>query len=907
MAIGPGSRVGPYEVIALIGEGGMGQVYRATDTSLKRTVAIKVLPESVATDADRLARFQREAEVLARLNHPNIAQIYGLERSEGSAALVMEIIDGPTLADRLEQGPMPLHEAVAIAKGIAAALEAAHEQGIVHRDLKPANIKVREDGTVKVLDFGLAKAVEPAGAVSGLTHSPTITSGGMTGAGVLLGTAAYMSPEQARAKPVDKRTDIWAFGCVFYEMVTGRRAFAGDNVSDVLASVLAREPDWTLMPAGLSPAVGVFIKRCLQKDRRQRVRDIGDVSLALDGGLDSTPNSRPFVAPERPMWRRAMAPVATAAVAVLLTSLAAWSIWPSPERRSPTRFAYLLPAGQEFAFTQRPVIAMSRDGSAFVYQTADGWYLRSMGDLDARLIATSRGAGPVQSSDTSPFFSPDGQWLAYWALPGELKKIALSGGPPIAICQAGLPLGASWAPDNTILFAHREGIMRVSANGGKPELVIRAGEAEQMYGPQLMPDGRSVLFSVTTNAGPDQWNLAHVVVQSLSSGQRTVVVKGGKEARYLPTGHLVYALRDTVLAIGFDADRLTTIGGAVPLFQGVQQVVGVNSAGANYAVSDQGALVYVAGGSPSRSLVWVNRGGTVEPIASIPPGNYEEPRLSPDADRVLLTRDRDIWIYELASGRSTRLTRDGSSQMGVWDPTASRIAYSSATSGNLEAWVAPADGTGQPRRLTSLGGQIHVDSWSADGKLLTFHRHATGTGVPVSTSAADSAATAFVLPMDGADPQPQRFLEDEIGPEGADFSPDGRYVTYLSIETGERETYVRPYPGPEGRVPVSVGGGREPMWGANGDLFYRSSNGERMFAVSAQTTPKLKIGTPVQLFQGPYYIPATGSPRPQYDVSADGQRFLMITAHKSNDADARPRIVVVQNWFDELKRLVPVN
>jgi serine/threonine-protein kinase len=902
MAIGPGTRVGPYEVVALIGEGGMGQVYRATDTNLKRTVAIKVLSEAVATDADRLARFQREAEVLARLNHPNIAQIHGLERSEGAAALVMELIEGPTLEDRLAHGLVPLHEAIPIAKGIAAALEAAHEQGIVHRDLKPANIKVREDGTVKVLDFGLAKAMDQGAGTedrgpwtADQNNSPTITSPAMTAAGIILGTAAYMSPEQARAKPVDKRTDVWAFGCVFYEMVTGRRAFAGDDVSEVLASVLAREPDWTLMPPELSPTLSAFIKRCLHKDRRQRVRDIGDLSLALDGAFDTAPDMRPSVTLGQPLWRRALAVALTAAAAVLFTGLAAWSLWPSPEPRATTRFSYGLPAGQELAPTQRPVIAVSRDGSAFAYQAAEGWYLRSMGDLDARLITASNGSRP--GLNTSPFFSPDGQWLAYWAAPGELKKVAVNGAPPITICAWGNPLGASWSPDNTILLAQREGIMRVAANGGNPELLIQAREGEELYGPQLMPDGRSVLFSVTTDKGPNRWNLAQVVVQSLSSGQRTIVVQGGSEARYLPTGHLLYALRDTVLAIAFDADRLTTTGGAVPLFQGVQQPVGVSAAGANYAVSDQGTLVYVTGSRPSRSLVWVNRSGDAVPIASIPPGSYQEPRLSPNGDRVLVTRDTDIWIYELASGRNVRLTRDGSSQMGVWDPTAARIAYSSASSGNLEAWVAPADGSGQPRRLTNLGGQVHVDSWSPDGKLLTLHHHAP-----------DGPVNAFALAMDAADPQPQRFLQDEISPEGADFSPDGRYIAYLSIATGQREIYVRPYPGPEGRVPVSVDGGREPMWAANGDVFYRSLNGERMFAVSAQTAPKLGVGTPMQLFQGPFYIPATGSPRPQYDVSADGQRFLMLAAAASNDAAAaRSRIVVVQNWIEELKRLVPIN
>jgi Tol biopolymer transport system component len=481
-----------------------------------------------------------------------------------------------------------------------------------------------------------------------------------------------------------------------------------------------------------------------------------------------------------------------------------------------------------------------------------------------------------------------------------LKKIAVSGGGAVILCAATIPFGASWTPDNTILFGQRAGIMRVSANGGTPELIIQAGESEQMYGPQLLPDRASVLFSVTREMGPGptRWDQAQVVVQSLSSGKRSVVVQGGSDARYLPTGHVVYALRDGVFGVAFDVDRLRVVGGAVPLVQGVQRPVGINAAASNYAISEQGTLVYLTRSSSLRSLLWVNRNGSAAgPVSSIPPGTYEDPRVSPDGGRVLVTREGDVWIYDVATGRSSRLTRDGSSLMGVWDPTGSQIAYSSARKGNLEAWVEPSDGSGPPRQLTNLGGQVHVDSWSPDGRTLTMHHHPP-----------EGPTSIVMLPVDTTDPKPRVFLKGDFNAEGADFSRDGRYVAYQADATGQREIYIRRYSEPGGQVTVSVGGGREPVWANNGDLFYRSLTGERMFAVSVPTEPALKVERPVELFQGPYYISPGGSPRPQYDVMPDGQRFLLLASVPgTNTSGARPRMVVVQNWFDELRRLVPTN
>ena len=908
MALRPGTFLGPYEVTAQIGAGGMGEVYRATDTNLNRQVAIKVLPEAFALDAERLARFEREARTLASVNHPNIASVHGLERSNG-VALVMELVDGPTLADRIAEGPIPWDEARPIAMQIADALDAAHEQGLVHRDLKPANVKVRPDGTVKVLDFGLAKAVEPVGgALSGVTHSPTITSPAMTAAGVLLGTAAYMSPEQARARAVDKRTDIWAFGAVLYEMLTGRRAFAGEDVSEVLASVLAREPDWSALPDVVPASAVTIIKRCLQKDRKQRVRDIGDVAPALSGAFDVSAPLSPALAVAAPIWRRALPVAAAALLAALTTGLAAWRLAPQgTEPQDVTRFEFVPPEGQRLSLAQRPVLAIAPDGRFLVYESGGELYMRMMGELEARRIDVT---GPRGETPVSPMVSPDGQWIAYFTR-GQLQKVSTSGGTATTLATAagalggtagalivtGVALSGSWSFDNTILFSQRDGISRISANGGVPEIVVKASGNEQYYLPQLLPGGRAILYTVTSALGPDRWNQAEIVAQTLATGERTVLVKGGYQATYLPSGHLVYVLRGTVFGVGFDAPRLAVTSAAVPLVQDIGVPVGVAAAGANYAVSQNGSLAYIRGGSPPRrALVWKPRGdGPVVPITSIPPGTHEDPRLSRDGARVLVTQDGDIWTYDLTSGRRTRVTRDGVSVMGVWNPQGTRIAYSSAAAGNLEAWVTSSDGAGDPTKLTTLGGQIHVDSWSPDGRLLTMHRHSS-----------DGPVTIHVVPMEGTDRTPRQFLDGKSAAEGTDFSPDMRFVAYLSVESGQREIYIRPYPGPGGQATVSVGGGREPKWMSNGEVFYRSLNGDRMFAVSAATTPQLTIGPPVELFQGPFYIAPSGSPRPQYDVTPDGQRFLMLT-RAADSSTAGPTVVVVQNWLEEVRRLVPVN
>ena len=672
MALTLGARLGPYEITAKIGEGGMGEVYQATDTNLKRVVAIKVLPESVASGGERLARFQREAEVLASLNHPNIGAIYGLEDAAGSKALVMELVEGPTLADRIAQGAIPLDEALPIAKQITEALEAAHEQGIIHRDLKPANIKLRPDGVVKVLDFGLAKALEPTGSDVLASQSPTITTPAMTQAGMILGTAAYMSPEQAKGRTVDKRSDVWAFGAVLYEVLSGQRAFDGEDMTDVLGAVVRLEPAWDVLPLDTPPVLTMFLKQCLKKDPKQRVPDIAAMRLALEGAFETgVSEAAASIAVSQPaVWRRAW-PLAVASLVTAVVVSFGWSAWPtSPEPRPVTRFVDESSVGRVIGDNSRPLMAFSPDGRHFVYVTREGLYLRPMEALEARLLSGSL--------LTSPFFSPDGQPVAYWDQAAkQLARVGLTGGAPVPIAPAPLNIfGASWAPDDTILFGQPEGILRVSANGGAPELMIPTGEGELMGSPHLLPDGESVLFSVTTGTGRTRWDAAQIAVQSLRTGERTVVLSGGSDARYLPTGHLVYALGDGLFAVAFDVDRLEVQGRPVLVVEGVMRsrsaIEGTGTA--NYGVSDQGTLVYLRRSSAFRHegrLALVDRDGGQE-LLDVRLAAYVGPRLSPDGTRLVVqTREESgedvVWVYDLSGDtQMRRLALDGNNISPIW-------------------------------------------------------------------------------------------------------------------------------------------------------------------------------------------------------------------------------------------------
>jgi eukaryotic-like serine/threonine-protein kinase len=910
-----GTRIGPFEITGQIGAGGMGEVYRATDTNLKRTVAIKVLPEAVATNGERLARFQREAEVLARLNHPNIASIYGLETSDGTAALVMELVEGPTLADRIAHGPIPLDEALPIAKQIAEALEAAHEQGIIHRDLKPANVKVRPDGMVKVLDFGLAKALEPVSAGStDATASPTITSPAMvTRMGVILGTAAYMSPEQAKGRQADKRSDVWAFGCVLFEMVTGRRAFEGEDISDTLAAVLRGEPEWTAVPATVSAALVALLRGCLDKDRRRRVADLSTARFIIDREGEAV--TAVAVSPASRIRRAASILVAIAAAA----GIAAYTTFSLTRVSAPSlpvvRATITLPMGDRFTSPGVHAVALSADGTRLVYTANQRLYLRPLDQLDPTPIRGTEVALNQAGAARSPFISADGRWIGFWQ-DGQLKKISITGGAPLPLCAAENPWGISWTSDNTILYGQSEqgagtgaaGIWRVSSDGGKPEHVLKVEAGQIADSPHLLPGGRAILFTLVARLG--EWDTAQIVVQSLDSDRRHVVVARGADAHYVPTGHLVYALDGTLLAVPFDVTRLAKTGDAVPLVEDVAQ----QGATAHFAISDQGALVYVprdaiGGLQRQRMLVWVDRQGRADPIKGVPPRVYLYPRLSPDGTRVALdVRDQesDIWILHLAGGALTRLTFEPTfEQSGVWAPDGKTVIYASSKLGGPSAprslFRRPSAGTGTPEQLMEGTVAQFPSTVTPDGSALIFR-----AVTPAAKVGSQPGADLFLLPLAG-EHRSRPLLATPFNELNAEVSPSGHWLAYESNESGRNEIYLRPFPNVDAdKQPVSTNGGTQPLWARNGqELFYESRG--TLMRVPVKTGATFERGTPERVFDAPYLVRQPGGPPGRmYDVSADGQRFLMIK--ETGEADERTpsaRIILVQNWFEELKRRVP--
>jgi eukaryotic-like serine/threonine-protein kinase len=913
VALTPGTRLGPYVVSEQIGAGGMGEVYLATDMHLSRQVAIKVLPDTVASDPDRLARFDREARTLAALNHPNIAVIYGVERANGITALVLELVEGPTLADRLAEGPIPIDDALVIARQIVEALEAAHEQGIVHRDLKPANVKLRSDGRVKVLDFGLAKAIEPDAALSpGLSRSPTITTPAMTQAGVILGTAAYMSPEQARGKSVDRRADIWAFGCVLYEMLAGRRTFQNEEVSDTLAFVLTREPDWSTLPKDTPPAVHRLLRRCLLKDRAARLPDIGAARLDIDEARTELTSPSPSAPVISRSHSRAPGLVAAVAVIVAIAALALWMrARPQPVDRQVTRLLMgvepadrlLTGVREDVSMGQgrpsRTAMTFSPDGRSIVFSgERDGrvrLYVRRLDQLEATAIEGTEGA-------SSPFFSPRGDEIGFYA-DGALRKLPLAGGPAVKLCEVALVFGASWGTDDRIVFATVRGsLQEVPASGGKPMPVtkLQAGEISHRL-PQLLPDGESVLFTATKATFPS-WDDTSVVAQSLKSGQRKILIEGGADARYVSSGHLLYLKQGTLMAVPFDVRRVEVTGAPVGVLADVMQAaniqpIQIDSGAGQFTVSDSGSLAYVNGGVYSQgrwSLVWIDRAGQVEPL-NLPPGAYLAPRVSPDGKRLAYatsTGDWDIWTYEIARGIANRLAMEGDQGVPVWTPDGNRLVFTSGFSiGGGDLYVRNADGSGKPEKVASVTG--YANTWTPDGLMIL------------------SSRGKFWL-WSLADKRQVHELSISSAQAGqAELSPDGHWLVYNSVEsttTGRNsQMYAQPYPALDRRTQIATNS-HTAKWRNDGrELYYEENASEdrltvRMMAVSITTTPSLMIGTPHMLFEGAFRM--DGGFR-GYDATPDGQRFLMVRAVEQPPVRIS-QMVLVQNWFEELKTRVPV-
>ncbi len=878
----------------------MGEVYRARDTKLGRDVALKVVSTAFANDPERLARFEREARTLAALNHPSIAAIYGLEDTGGSTAIVMELVEGQTLAERIGVQPVPVPEALRIARQIASALEAAHEAGIVHRDLKPANVKVRPDGTVKVLDFGLAKAMEstaggagfsppgtgPAEAGRSRGSSPTMTSPALTNAGVILGTAAYMSPEQARGEPTDERTDVWSFGCLLYELLTGRRLFQAASVADALAAVLRADLDWSPLPTDLPPIVRRFLVRCLERDRKERLHSIADMRLALEGAFDGVATAAATLPPARPWWHRMLPIAAAVALTGVVVGYATWLAGRQADPAIVSRLQMLVPPGQSFYFNGRHLVAISPDGTRAAYTAGLGLWLHELDELEARPVPGA------EMEARSPFFSSDGQSVGYYAA-GELRRVPVNGGAPVSLTPAVNPWGASWSGDTVYYGQGPDGIWSVPASGGTATRIISVDAGELAHGPHLLPDGDSMLFTLLPK-GVGSWNRAQVVLQSLSTGERVVLVNGGRDARYLPTGHLLYAVNGVLFAAPFDAGERRVTGTALPVVRDVSDA-GMVTGAVHFDVADNGTLVYQPKIGIALRMVWVDRNGNEEPIpAEARP--YRHPRVSPDGSRIVVEvedpSNTDIWVGDPQSGAFTRLTIDDDVDSDpIWTNDSSRVVFSSVRGAAGLFWQA-ADGSGTTDHLIDATGGVRAFDWTPDGRLL----YEELAGADVRLLSLDGTSSPELITLFDA---PEYF--NEVLPS---LSPDGRWLAYQSTESGQMQVYVRPFPDVRsGRWQVSRGEGFAPLWSRDGrDIYYRSATAA--MAVSVSTSPTFSAGSPRELFSLSDYVLA-GSRGIKYDVARDG-RFLMLK-DESGVSGSQERLVVVQHWFEELRRLVGAN
>jgi serine/threonine-protein kinase len=864
-----GERLGPYEVLAPLGAGGMGEVYKARDTKLDRDVAIKVLPASFAQDPERLARFEREAKVLASLNHPNIAQIYGIE----DRALVMELVPGESL-----KGPLPLETALNYARQIADALEAAHEKNIIHRDLKPANIMITPAGVVKVLDFGLAAVAQPSDS-SDPVNSPTLTIS-PTRAGMILGTAAYMSPEQARGKPVDKRADIWAFGVVLFEMLTSKPLFEGETVSDTLAHVLTKEPDLNQVP----PQVRRLLKKCLEKDPKNRLRDIGDAN----GLLEETPT-----APSRSQLGWIVA--AVLAVVAAGASVIAWrATWPAEKPLKPlVRLDVDLGPGVSLTAPYGTAAILSPDGTRLVYVSQGRLFTRRLEQSKATELAGTEGG-------YAPFFSPDGQWVAFYAQ-GKLKKISVEGGAAIDLCNAAALLGGSWGEDGNIIAAIQNPsmtLMRIPSAGGEPSPATELAPGEFLHRwPQILPGGKAVLFTVarTLNA----FDGANIEVMSFAGHNRKTLVRGGTFGRYLPSGHLVYINGGTLFAVPFDLDRLEVHGTPVPVLEEVEYSSALGFA--QLDVSRTGTLLYRSGGTRGGPVTvqWMDPTGYTQSLLA-KPGFYLRPRLSLDGNRLAIDitdgPNQDIWVYDWQRRGMTRLTFDGSNVNQVWSPDGRYLIFW----GEGGMFWTRSDGASKPQPLTRHNNVQYPYSVAPDGKRLAFYASDPGTGydlwtVPIENDGAGLRAG-----------KPEIFLQTPFDERNPAFSPDGRWLAYTSNESGSFQVYVRAFPDRGRRWQISNTGGLTPVWSRNGrELFFRTEDNQIMVANPTAKGDSFVVDSPRVWSE--HRIAGTGREVVNFDLAPDGKRVAaLMPAETLQGPQPQSQVIFLENFFDELRRRVPV-
>jgi serine/threonine-protein kinase len=890
-----GTTLAHFKITGKLGEGGMGEVYRAEDTKLGREVAIKVLPEAFTQDPERLARFEREAQLLASLNHPNIGAIYGLEEADDKRFLVLELIDGDTLQELIRKG-VPLERALEMAAQVAGALEEAHEQGIVHRDLKPANVKVTPNGTVKVLDFGLAKAWAPDPSDPRISASPTLTAQ-MTQAGVILGTAAYMSPEQARGQEVDKRADIWSFGVMVFEMLSGEELFAGDTVTDTLAAVVRAEPDFAGLPKSTPGSARRVLERCLEKDPNLRLRDIGEARIALEGAepeeLSEAPAETIAATPAKFAWL----PWVVAAVAVVAGLLAVTGIFPprSEPTRDVVRFQVEMAPDLDLFLPVGPHLAFSPDGRTVAFvgsqEGREALFARDLESLEAREYSGTDGA-------RGPFFSPDGEWIGYFE-GNALRKVSIRGGAPLTLAEdAENARGANWSEDGFIYYAPNTttGIWKVPAEGGVSEEVTIPSTEEPVERshrwPQALPDGRSILMTVQPMGV--SFDEANLEIFDLETGERTVVHRGGSMGRVLPTGHLVFVREATLYAAPFDMDRREVLRSPAPVIEDV--AYGSGHGGAWVVTSEEGTLLQVAGGESFEiplDFLRVGMDGSEE-VLSGSRSAYRNPRMSPDGSAVLYDVSLegaapDIWSLDLERDVATRLTfSEAPDFAAVWSPDGGSFAFSSRRSGQANVWLKSAEGTRDAEPLFESSNFQLPSSWHPNGRQLLIHENNSQSGMDL-----------LILDVETKEIEP--YLDTEFGEESGDFSPDGRWVAYESDESGEAEVYVRPFPLEAGKWRISSAGGYDPVWAPDGRTIYYRGSDNKVYGVSvAVDGSDLSVGSARALFDDRYEDYRGRS----YDIGPDGS-FLFMQGEGAA-VEKRDFPTVVFNWFEELERLVPL-